>query len=928
MGAQTSRERIKSDPASSSTQQEDYVEIPLDELESPFLMIMSDAFSDDLDLDGEKSNDRLPRDIQDNLIISLLHDNPSMFETILQGRGTNLKTFSADRCVATACWHDHEGKFTKILLDSGLNPNAVIPRAAIRETFPTSLTIHADNKELTITEDTLRRTGRTALHLTGSVGNAGMMKMLLKCKDIDCNAVDSNGCTALHLVSSARYRDPRRVRNFSECARLLLENPVCDVNLKNKKQFTAVHISAKAGNFPVLYNILREIRTDSDAKDPADNTLLHNLSENHNVNLGNKDLIDICVSLLLLKNSSEINAINKNGKTALHLAAEAANLSVLKAMVKHSEVDVLRIGKHDRNLLHYIAMSKDSSIEDGEIRSCLNFLLDWNKDEPTTGTKVKLEVNQRDRWGLTPLHQAIISKNQEATLILMKRGSCMCERNDSDKSLLEGIAPKTLEAFFDSCVEYAGEPFDKNYSVMFKYRFLPPRVHPPSDKCSGGEMSVIENICNNKYTKHLLLHPLIRSFLHLKYRKLSFLFYINIFFYSLFVLLLNIYIVVETLAWGNITMGETTNMVDKDQIYFQNYHLAFRLILGALVFGLLLRELVQLYELRYVYINIENVIELCLLLCAGALIIGDWPLKDGIRHVAVVVVFLSWLELVLLLGRLPLWSVQYEMLKTVLSTFLMYVIYFFLIIVGFAMSFHVLFYDSKDDETFRLPWTALPRTFVMMTGEFEYTGLTFSLVKGTSYVLFLLFVIVVFIVLLNLLNGLAVSDTQAIREEAQLLSIVSRVRLISFIERVVQGHLKSWFPKCFQVTFSVFPETAKDEDLICHLRPNKQNHQHKYRLVRKFKAFACRVMGLDMDPDIIQAVKEMSMPSHEDVHLGRTDNDGPQNVFPFLNGLVCCLILIVVCSATVLQDAELANALVVLYWTAEDMEIEVRISIG
>nr|CAD7199758.1 unnamed protein product [Timema douglasi] len=727
MGAQTSRERIKSDPVSSSTLQEDYVEVPMDELESPFLMIMSDAFSDDLDC--EKSNDRLPRDVQDNLIISLLHDNPTMFKTVLQARGTNLKTFSADRCVATACWHDHEGKFTEILLDSGLNPNSVIPRDVIRETFPTSLTIHVDNREISITEDTLRRTGRTALHLTGSVGNAGMMKMLLKCKDIDCNAVDSNGCTALHLVSSARYRDPRRVGNFSECARLLLESPVCDVNLKNKKRFTAVHIAAKSGNFPVLYNILREIRTESDAKDPGDNTLLHNLSENHNANLGNKDLIDICVSLLLLKNSSEINAINKNGKTALHLAAEAANLSVLKAMVKHSEVDVLRIGKHDRNILHYIAMSKDSSIEDGEmIRNCLNFLLDWNKDDPTTGNKVRLEVNHRDRWGFTPLHQAIISKNQEATLILMKRGSCMCERNDKDKSLLDGIAPKTLEAFFDSCVEYSGEPFDKNYSVIFKYRFLPPRIHPPSDKCSGGEMSVIENI-------------------------------------------------------------------------------------------------------------------------------------------AVVVVFLSWLELVLLLGRLPLWSVQYEMLRTVLSTFLMYVIYFFLIIVGFAMSFHVLFYDSEGDETFRLPWTALPRTFVMMTGEFEYTGLTFSLVKGTSYVLFLLFVIVVFIVLLNLLNGLAVSDTQAIREEAKLLSIVSRVRLISFIERVVQGHLKSWFPKCFQVKFSVFPETAKDDELICHLRPNKQTHPHKYRLVRKFKAFACRVMGLDMDPDIIQAVKEMSMSSHEDVHL-------------------------------------------------------------
>nr|CAD7596235.1 unnamed protein product [Timema genevievae] len=39
-----------------------------------------------------------------------------------------------------------------------------------------------------------------------------------------------------------------------------------------------------------------------------------------------------------------------------------------------------------------------------------------------------------------------------------------------------------------------------------------------------------------------------------------------------------------------------------------------------------------------------------------------------------------------------------------------------------------------------------------------------------------------------------------------------------------------------------------------------------------------------------------------------TVNDDPQNLLPFLDGLVCCLLLIVVCSAAVLQDVEVCSA--------------------
>lgn len=50
---------------------------------------------------------------------------------------------------------------------------------------------------------------------------------------------------------------------------------------------------------------------------------------------------------------------------------------------------------------------------------------------------------------------------------------------------------------------------------------------------------------------------------------------------------------------------------------------------------------------------------------------------------------------------------------------------------------------------------------------------------------FVVFVFLITIVLLNLLNGLAVSDTHAIREHAVVLSLASMVRLLAFYETVL-----------------------------------------------------------------------------------------------------------------------------------------------
>lgn len=75
---------------------------------------------------------------------------------------------------------------------------------------------------------------------------------------------------------------------------------------------------------------------------------------------------------------------------------------------------------------------------------------------------------------------------------------------------------------------------------------------------------------------------------------------------------------------------------------------------------------------------------------------------------------------------------------------------------------------------------------VMLTGEFDASDIKFN--KNVySYAIFLIFVFMISTVLFNLLNGLAVSDTQQIKSEAELMNFIYRAELMSRYEKILLG---------------------------------------------------------------------------------------------------------------------------------------------
>lgn len=90
-----------------------------------------------------------------------------------------------------------------------------------------------------------------------------------------------------------------------------------------------------------------------------------------------------------------------------------------------------------------------------------------------------------------------------------------------------------------------------------------------------------------------------------------------------------------------------------------------------------------------------------------------------LHHLASWIVLIVWTNLMLLIGRLPQLGCYSLMLTTVTKNFLKVMISFIFLVIGFALSFTLIFPKS---EFFANPWDSFVRTIVMMIGEFEYTS--------------------------------------------------------------------------------------------------------------------------------------------------------------------------------------------------------------
>ena len=298
-------------------------------------------------------------------------------------------------------------------------------------------------------EDVNQKTWRgfTSLMFAVDTGNARIVKLLLDQPNIDINAQNEDGETALSMAESQKYGrriakliraklglqpvDPFRKKverpknnkinekfldavsrgNNNDIYSLLEENAdgkiIVDVNARDKSGDTALIIAADNGNLDAVRMLLNENVNPTLKDKNGDNALIRAVKN------GYLDVVDV-----ILRKKNLINSTGRHKRTALMVAAENGKVRVVKLLIKKgakisakddygkTALDLIESKSGEdyqtikeilkKRLAQLIDTASDSSpqmsgFDTWEISSekCEKDLKNWEKNAPDTYKKIK-----------------------------------------------------------------------------------------------------------------------------------------------------------------------------------------------------------------------------------------------------------------------------------------------------------------------------------------------------------------------------------------------------------------------------------------------------------------------------------------------------------------------------------------------------------
>ena len=347
-----------------------------------------------------------------------------------------------------------------------------------------------------------------------------------------------------------------------------------------------------------------------------------------------------------------------------------------------------------------------------------------------------------------------------------------------------------MEEFLnDVCLSPEGDVTNSNFKITAKFDFLVPfgTNLSSTNKITDGvseevplpETEGLWYMSQSKKHMHLLKHPVIGTFLWMKWKRIGFAYNRNLLIYSSFVAFITSYIL--TLFSGIAIRPSSVNITE--YCYSMGQNVKKPMIPGDIVFLwfasvvclilLMLREFLQfgIAPRRYVF-SLENWVEIVLIGMTSFLLFDDFYTcsRNTKRHLAAFIIVLSWSELITMVGRHPKLTninIYVTMLFKVLGTFIVFLAWYSLFIFAFGLGFYILLHqdtpnpEAHDYEFFDSIGLCIIKTFTMFVGELEFGDLPIK--TGFGYIYLLCFVFLIVVVLMNLLNGLAVSDTGVIR---------------------------------------------------------------------------------------------------------------------------------------------------------------------
>lgn len=456
--------------------------------------------------------------------------------------------------------------------------------------------------------------------------------------------------------------------------------------------------------------------------------------------------------------------------------------------------------------------------EDINYRECLNILLDSDKEIP---------VNEYSDTHNTPLHYAGLITDPKITLKLLAKGASLANKNAYNSIPVEEIDPKILKEHFDNAITVKEFKSDKRSIIVnFDYSSILPSMITEQvvtkDEEAGlieikpapaiSETSVIRVLSDTPEMHGLLVHPLIASFISIKWHRMRWFFWLNLIFFLVF-----------TISFFTYVFIPVTESTQNDYKVLIGILWAILLISYIMLIG---RELSQLVlSVKTYCCSWSNFLEIAMIIVCFYPIFFKPTFKDDLEKInvfkqfsSVAMIFIA-IELMVLGAQHPHLSTYMVMLRRVTKNFFYFLLWYAVLLFAFAMCFYNLFNtnsntsntnstetekdacaDDKEQNFFEEIGLTFIKTTVMLTGEFDAGSINFN--SFWNRIIFLLFVFMIPIILFNLLNGLAVSDTQQIKSEAEIVGYIERVNYIVYIESIILGNadiqkVDCLFQNCF-----------------------------------------------------------------------------------------------------------------------------------
>ena len=482
----------------------------------------------------------------------------------------------------------------------------------------------------------ITRNGASVLHHSVIHNNIKMVKYLLQ-KKVE-TVTKTFHETALHVAVE---------HDFHEIAELLLDanRGFVDSLRDDKDRESALHVAAKAGY--------------------------------------------VASCRVLLKHGAEVSRMNGHKMTSLHLASRGCNHDALVVLLEHcSKTNLELINTPDEDGRTPLFVCSSSKSHGATV--CMRELIKFG---------AKLDV--QNSHGNTALHNAAIGEKASRVKLLISQGADLSIKNDADLSALHFInrkVPHCMKAFeerLDSGLKLEGGMSEMNSKVKIDFNKLSNDIYSLQKQ----DITIFLELMKSPY-KSLLKHPLSEAFLHLKWKQIKYLHFFFLimthFIYSV------VYTTYSLLVFGSICVPHDNDIIEgykfnwSDPSIIDLYKFRWdlripcpspnmmveefyvKLVIARISWVLLIiftliyviNETMKFYTSpKHYFMKWDTYIDLSLIISFLLITFHVDPFQEEFSmalwqwHTAAVGCFLTWLQMMFYIGKLPRFGKYVQMFR-------------------------------------------------------------------------------------------------------------------------------------------------------------------------------------------------------------------------------------------------------------------------